>query len=66
METSTLSQKCKTLMAQNGYFERGAKKNLAKEINVPYGSLIMALSGYREGKASINVLNKIVDRFKCA
>ncbi|WP_419663204.1 uncharacterized protein Dvar_36170 [Desulfosarcina variabilis str. Montpellier] len=66
MDNSTLRLKCKTLMAQNGYFERGAKKRLAKELNINRNSLCMALSGYRKGKASLNVLSKIVERFEDA
>ena len=51
---------CQKLLVEHGLYGRGTKKRLAAEIGCSYGSLVMALSGYRTGKASTEILNRII------
>jgi hypothetical protein len=58
-DLNVLRQECERLMTDHGYFKRGGKKNLARQINTPYQSFIMALSGYREGPKYIQILQNL-------
>jgi len=59
MKTLKLRQECKRLMVENDYFNKGAKKLLADQLKISYQTFIMALSGRREGPASVEVLEKL-------
>lgn len=48
-------------MASHGYSGRGSKKRLSKKLDIPYGTMVMALSGYRTSMAYVDALNKIQD-----
>ena len=59
MKPSKLRQESKRLMIENDYFDRGANKLLADELKISYQTFIMALSGYREGPKSVEVLEQL-------
>ena len=59
MDTITLRKRCKRLMIDCGLDLRGGQTLLAESLSMNRNSISMALSGYRNGPGSLQILQAI-------
>ena len=60
MKTKTLRKNCKKLLIDKGLDQPGRLSVLAEAIGANKNSISMALSGFRDGPVSIELLNRII------
>jgi hypothetical protein len=64
MKNDNLRKDCIRLMAERGFAKRGGQTILAKKLRINRNSISMALSGYRRGPGSAEVLNRIREHLR--
>ncbi len=59
MNIEKVRKKCIQLMAEKGFLKRGGQTDLAGHLKMNRNSISMALSGYRSGPGSLEILKAI-------